>query len=128
LARATIPVNTTVIYLFDAKVSCSDLSAPGWDSRIADGTGALELKLLGTAPGAYPVSSTPNGSSDESLVNFTMSSRIGTPKEVSSSGGSVMLDSLKAHSSAGGSFDLTFPDGALKGTFASAWCADGQEP
>jgi hypothetical protein len=122
------PVNTTVIYLFDAKVSCTELGAPGWDGRIADGTGALEIKLLGTTAGAYPVSSTPNGTSGESLVNFTVSSTSVTPKEMTSSGGSVTLKSLTADSSAKGLFDLTFPDGTLQGTFAAAWCPGGKEP
>jgi hypothetical protein len=121
-------VNTTVIYLFDAKVACSQIDAPGWDSRIAEGTGALEIKLLGTQVGEYPVATTPNGASGESSVNFTVSSKSATPKEESSTAGSVKLDSLVPSTSAEGSFDLTFPDGALRGTFTAAWCAGGHEP
>src|SRR5262249_47494460 len=128
IGKSDDPINTTVIYLFDARVSCSDLGAPGWDARIADGTGALEMKLLGTGKGTFPVSSTPSGTSGQSLVNFTVSSTSGTPNEVVSKSGAVTLESLTAHSSAAGSFDLMFSDGTLQGTFSAAWCPGGQEP
>jgi hypothetical protein len=40
----------------------------------------------------------------------------------------VQLDTLDPENVAKGTFDLQFPDGTLKGTFAAAWCADGHEP
>ena len=86
------------------------------------------MKLLGTDKGTYPVSSMPNAASGESLVNFTLSSTSGTPSEVTSKSGSVVLESLAAHSSAAGSFDLIFPDGTFQGSFSAAWCPGGHEP
>jgi hypothetical protein len=61
-----------VIYVFDTAVACGDLGAAGWDTKIHDQTGAVELKLLGTAAGTYPVSTTPNGAAGQALVNFTV--------------------------------------------------------
>jgi hypothetical protein len=121
-------MNTIVIYAFDTPVSCSDLYAPGWDARIRESTGALEMKLFGKAPAEYAVSTTPSPAAGEAAVNFTVSSTSATPVESSSKGGSVKLDAIDAGKRATGGFDLSFSDGALKGTFDAAWCADGHEP
>lgn len=128
IGRSDDPANTIVIYVFDATVACSALSSPGWDSRILDGTGALEMKLLGTDVAEYPVSSSPTGASGEASVNFTLSSTTATPQEESSTSGSVKLASVTAGKSASGTFDLVFPSGSLRGTFDAAWCANGHEP
>ena len=49
------PSHTIVVYVFDTTVSCADLGSAGWDQTITSGTGALEMKLIGTAAGKYPV-------------------------------------------------------------------------
>jgi hypothetical protein len=128
IGKSDDPANTTVIYVFDTVVACSDLGAAGWDTKIQDQTGAIELKLLGTAAGTYPVSTTPNGAAGQALVNFTVSSTSATPKETLCKSGSVTLDSLDPERRAKGTFDLTFPDGTLTGTYDATWCASGHEP
>ena len=55
---------------FDQLVSCAALSATGWDEVVTDQTQALELKLIGTDPGTYPVSSRP--ATGEADVNYTL--------------------------------------------------------
>lgn len=122
------PTHTTVVYVFDKAVSCVDLGSAGWDQVITDGTGALEMKLIGVAPGKYAVAAGATPGQGEAAVNFTVSSTSATPKETASNGGSVQLDTLDPENVAKGTFDLQFPDGTLKGTFAAAWCADGHEP
>ena len=122
------PTHTTVVYVFDTTVSCADLGSAGWDQAITSGTGALEMKLVGTKAGKYAVATGATPLQGEASVNFTVSSTSGTPAENSSHGGSVQLDTLDPEKLAKGSFDLQFADGALKGTFAAAWCPDGHEP
>jgi hypothetical protein len=63
------PAQTRVIYVFDKQVSCSALSAPGWDGVVTDQTQALEMKMIGTDAGTYPVSSRP--AAGEADVNYT---------------------------------------------------------
>jgi hypothetical protein len=121
------PDNTTVIYVFDTAVSCHDIAAPGWDAKIRDKTGALEMKLFGTAAATYPVSASPNGATGQASVNFTVSSTSATPAEGASKSGTVTLES-KDKEHAKGHFDLTFSDGTLKGTFDAVWCDAGHEP
>jgi hypothetical protein len=128
IGQSDDPTNTTVIYVFDAPVACSDLSAPGWDTRIVNATGALEMKLIGTSPAKYAVSASPTPKAGEASVNFTLSSTTTTPGEEASSSGYVQLDTLESAKQATGSFDLTFLDGTLTGTFDAAWCANGHEP
>jgi hypothetical protein len=122
------PAHTTVVYVFDTKVSCADLGAPGWDQKISDATGALEMKLIGTAPGKYAVAPGVTPAQGQASVNFTVSSTASTPVESASNSGAVQLDTLDPEKLAGGSFDLQFADGTLKGTFAATWCPDGHEP
>lgn len=120
---------TTVVYVFDRATSCADLATPGWDARITDGTQVLEMKMLGTTPRAYTVVSGPLPGPGEASVNYTLSSRRGTPVETSSRGGAVTLAALSAGARATGRFALTFPGGGtLDGTFDAIWCAGGHEP
>jgi hypothetical protein len=122
------PDRTVVVYLLDNPIACGELAAPGWDERVTDGTQSLELKLIGQAPGQYPVPADGRPSSGESTDNYTLTSTAGAPAEVSANAGAVTLDSYEADASAVGSFDLTFGDGSLSGTFSATWCADGHEP
>ena len=127
IGQSDDPNNTIVIYLFDTAVACQDIAAPGWDAKIRDKTGALEMKLFGTTAGTYPVSVSPTGATGQASVNFTVSSTSATPVEGATKSGTVTLDSIdKEH--AKGQFDLTFADGTLKGTFDALWCAVGHEP
>lgn len=122
------PAQTAVIYVFDAPVGCDELSSPGWDERVADNVQSLELKLIGHAPGDYPVALDGRPSSGESSDNYTLTSTSGVPSEVSASGGNVHLDNYVVGTGAAGSFDLQFSGGSVKGTFEATWCAGGHEP
>ena len=72
---------TTVVYLFSKPVACSDLATPGWDTRIADGTQMLEMKMFGTSPATYNVVTTQTPAPGEAAVNYTLSATSGTPME-----------------------------------------------
>ncbi len=120
------PKQTRVIYVFDKLVSCAAISDAGWDEVVTDGTQALEMKLIGTAAGTYPVSSRP--ATGEANANYTLTSTSGTPGEVSASAGSVTVDAFVDRTSADGSFDLTVPGGSATGTFHATYCAAGREP
>jgi hypothetical protein len=120
------PKQTRVIYVFDKQVSCSALSAAGWDEAVTDKTQALEMKLIGTSPGMYAVSTRP--ATGEADVNYTLTSTSGTPSEVSATAGNVTVDQFLGKEAADGSFDLTIPNGAVSGTFHATYCATGREP
>ena len=121
--------DTTVVYVFDGDVPCAALGAPGWDTRIADGTQVLEVKLLGTALQAYPVVGGPLPGPGEASVNYTLSRQRGTPTELVANRGSAALAARQTSVSASGSFDLTFTSGGtLRGVFNAAWCPGGHEP
>jgi len=122
------PDHTVVVYVFDRPIECSQIGSPGWDTTIADASQALEMKLIGTKPATYPVAAGPNAGQGEASVNYTLSSTAHTPSEISSTAGSVKLDSVKSEGPAAGSFDLTFPDGTLGGSFSAVWCSNGHEP
>ena len=116
--------STTVVYLSDADLPCDTLGSPGWDARTADGSQVLELKLIGTEPGEYPVQARP--SAGQSTDNYTLTSA--SPAETSATSGLVTLDGLEPENGASGSFDLTFPTGSLAGSFSTGWCATAREP
>ena len=119
---------TTVVYLFSKPVACSDLAAPGWDTRIANGTQFVELKMFGTTPATYKVVTTLTPAPGEASVNYTLSATSGTPAEQSGGGGTITLKDVKPTTSASGSFALVFGASHLDGTFESAFCAGGHEP
>jgi len=120
---------STVVYVFSAPIKCSEISKVGWDTRVADKTQALELKMIGTtAPATFTVVMSPTPAPGQASVNYTLTSQTGTPGEVISSGGTVTLSALKASTSATGSFDLQFGANALKGAFMATYCATGVEP
>jgi len=120
------PAQTRVIYVFDKQVSCSVLSAAGWDEVVTDQTQALEMKLIGTEAGVYPVSSRP--ATGEADVNYTVTSTSATPSEISATGGGVTVDQFLADEAADGAFDLIIPGGTVSGTFHATYCATGREP
>ena len=119
---------TTVVYLFSKAVACSDLTAPGWDTRIANGTQFVELKMFGTTPATYKVVTTLTPAPGEASVNYTLSATTGTPAEQSGGGGTVTLNDVQPSTSASGSFALVFGTSHLDGAFESAFCAGGHEP
>jgi hypothetical protein len=120
------PAKTRVIYVFDNTVSCSALSNAGWDQVVQDGTQAVEIKIIGTGEGTYPVSSRP--ATGEADVNYTLTSTSSTPSEITASAGSVTITSFVVDTSADGSFDLTVPGGSVAGTFHATYCPSGHEP
>jgi hypothetical protein len=120
--------STTVVYLFDHPVQCSELASPGWDGRITNGTQVLEMKMIGTTVRAYTVTTSATPAPGEASVNYTLSSQTGTPAEMISNGGTVTLSTLTPTTTATGSFNITFSSGSLMGTFAAAYCPGGHEP
>ena len=127
IGQADDSSGTTVVYVFDAAVTCDELTSAGWDSRIADRTGVVEMKLIGKTAGSFPASGA-IAQSGQSSVNFTLSSRAGKSMEQSASAGAVQLDKLLPDGSAEGSFNLTFGTEMVKGTFSAALCSGGHEP
>lgn len=122
------PEQTMVVFVFDGPISCADIADAGWDTRIADQTQAVEIKVIGKTTGDYPLATGRTPGPGESDVNYTLSSTTGTPGETSADSGDVVVDSANA-GAATGSFDLTFPSGDnLVGTFNASPCAQGNEP
>ena len=124
--RPDDPDRTTVLYVFDAPVTCGELSEAGWDERVADATQALEIKLIGQAVGDYDVTTRP--STGQADVNYTVTSTTGTPSEIGATSGRVHLGTFVAGESAEGTFEFNFPGGTVSGTFTSAICPEAREP
>lgn len=120
------PARTIVIYVFDGAVGCGEISSAGWDEAIANGTQALELKLIGLAPAAYPVATDGRPSAGQSDVNYTVAAS--TPSEVLATAGTVTLTAIDGTTTATGTFDLTFAGGSVAGGFDAVGCANGREP
>jgi hypothetical protein len=120
---------TTVVYLFDASVQCSEISAVGWDGRIK-AMQVLEMKTGGTTPGKYTI----RGGMPAAVIAGEAATNHSTlggamPIEQFASGGTVTLTEVNAAKDATGSFDLMFPAGGrLAGTFNATWCPAGVEP
>lgn len=122
------PDQTMVVFVFDNPISCADIADAGWDTRITDQTQAVEIKVIGTSAGDYPLATGRTPGPGESDVNYTLSATTGTPGETSADSGDVLIDTAEA-GAATGSFDLTFPSGDnLVGTFNASPCAQGNEP
>ncbi len=119
---------TTVVYLFSKEVKCAELATPGWDKRINDHTQVLEMKEIGLTQSRYAVTTSPTPGPGEAAVNYTLSSRTGTPVETQASTGSVTLIRVALGTGATGLFDLKFGGSALTGTFDAAFCLEGHEP
>jgi hypothetical protein len=119
---------STVVSLFEAPVNCEKVSATGWDKRVMNGSQVLELKMMGTTPMVYTVTTSATPAPGEASVNHTVAMPTGTPAETSSSGGKVTLAAITPLVSARGSFDLTFPSGSLNGAFDATYCPGGVEP
>ena len=115
--------STTVVYMFDHAVQCSELGAIGWDKRVQDRTQALEIKLLGTAVKTYRIPQ------NEAFINYTLTSMTGTPVESVASGGTGTLEvAVGDGTRAQGNFDVTFASGHLAGRFDAVFCPGGKEP
>ncbi len=117
---------TLVIYVFDEPVPCALLGDTGWDFHIGDGTQVLEMKVIGKAPGTYPITVRP--SAGQADVNYTVSATRATPSEVRATSGEVRLTEVVEGATAAGTFDLTFPGGTVTGAFSAAFCDDAREP
>jgi len=122
------PQRTRVIYVFDKPVACAEIAMAGWDKTVTDATQALEIKLIGTMAGTYPVVTSGQPATGQADVNYSLTSRTVTPMEDLAKGGTVRLDSITDRVSARGSFDLTFPSGSVSGTFEATFCMSGHEP
>ncbi len=120
--------STTVVFVFSSPVRCADLATPGWDSRIANGTQFLELKVFGSTPATFAVVTTATPAPGEASVNYTLSSTSSTPKETGATRGSVTLSSIVASASAKGTFALEFGSNKTSGSFDAVYCPGGQEP
>ena len=122
------PDRTMVVYLFDQPIACADIVDPGWDAHIIDQTQAVEIKVVGTTAGSYPLTSSRTPGPGEADANYTLSSTQGTPAETRADSGLSEVDDARA-GAASGTFSLTFPAGdVLTGTFDAAACDPGSEP
>jgi hypothetical protein len=119
---------STVVFLFDAPVGCAVVSATGWDKRVMSGSNVLELKMMGTTPQVYTVTTSATPAPGEASVNHTVAMAVGTPPETSSNGGTVTLAAINPKVSVRGAFTLTYANGSLNGTFDATYCAGGVEP
>jgi hypothetical protein len=119
---------SVVIFLFESPVQCAQVSSPGWDSRIQNGSQVLELKLLGQTPMVYHVTTSATPAPGEASVNHSIATVGGTPPETAGSSGTVTLSTLMPMLTATGSYDLTYANGSLKGSFDATYCAAGVEP
>ncbi len=119
---------TSVVYVFSKPVKCSDLGSPGWDTRITNGTQFLEMKMLGTTPRTYKVTTSKTPAVGEAVVNYTLSSTSGTPVETAGTGGAVTLMTVNAKANVTGSFALKFGAHDLTGTYDATYCPGGNEP
>ena len=128
LGQPDDPARTRVIDVFDQPVRCAEISAPGWDKTVADASQVLEIKLVGTQPGRYALAANGRPATGEADVNYTLTSTSGTPSEVPAKSGFVKLDSITNRGAADGSFDLTFADGNVAGSFHAVYCPGGSEP
>ena len=120
--------DTTVVYVFSKPVACSELATQGWDKRITDATQFLEMKMFGTSPQAFKVTSSLTPAPGEASVNYTLSSKATTPSESSGTGGSVTLTEVVAKTHATGTFALDFGSNKLSGTYDAVYCPGGHEP
>lgn len=115
--------STTVVYMFDHAVQCSELSAIGWDKRVQDHTQALEIKLLGKTVKTYRIPQ------NEAFINYTLTAMTATPVESVATGGTGMLEvAVGDGTKAQGNFDVTFATGHLAGRFDAVFCPGGKEP
>lgn len=115
----------TQIYLSNATLACSDITAPGWDHLLGNDQ-LMELDLADSAPKKYSVGT----DMDASYVK--------EPYNPSAQAGSVTITTTNTGKNIVGTYDLTFATGSgdgsvaagdnVKGTFDAAYCADGVEP
>jgi hypothetical protein len=119
---------STVVFVFDTAVQCGQVSAVGWDQRIQNGAQVLEMKMLGTTPMVYKVTTSATPAAGEASVNHAIATVGGTPPETSGSSGTVTLSVLTPMMRASGSYALMFPNGSLEGSFDATYCAGGVEP
>jgi hypothetical protein len=117
---------TTLVYLFESPVACAELAGGGWDTRIGDGNQLLKLLVRGASPGTYPVVESPG--QGQAAASLELANATGGGGERGATGGAITLSSLTAGRDVAGTFNLTFGDGALAGTFDGLWCPAGEEP
>jgi hypothetical protein len=119
---------TTVVFVFSKPTACKDLSPPGWDKRITDGTQFLEMKMFGLTPATYNVTTSLTPAPGEASVNYTLSSQSSTPAESGSSAGTVTLSTITAKKNVTGNFALKFSSNSVAGTYDAMYCPGGNEP
>lgn len=125
------PSTDTVIYIFDHAVGCDQIVNPGWDTTLVAGTQILEMKMVGMAPKAYPVTTAASHipAPGESAASYTVAAAGAT--DMIAAGGTVTLSSLGtpvAGQFAVGTFHIVFGGGTLDGKFTAPFCMKGREP
>ena len=116
----------TVLFAFDQTVTCCEMHDEGWDDRVGVGTVMFEIGLTGTTAGTYAISTAPEPAEGEATVAAKLKTANGL-MESAATAGSVTIDSIDADSVLG-NFDVTFPDGQVTGSIATARCDQGREP
>jgi hypothetical protein len=81
------PQRTRVIYVLDKPVACAEIVMAGWDKTVTDATQAIEIKLIGTMAGTYPVATSGQPATGQADVNYSLTSRTATPMEDLAKGG-----------------------------------------
>jgi hypothetical protein len=119
---------TTVVYVFSKPVKCSDISSPGWDTRITNATQFLEMKMFGTKVATYKVTTSKTPAAGDASVNYTLSTTTGTPAETVGNSGTVTLATITAKTNVTGNFALKFGTHDVSGTYDATFCAAGTEP
>jgi hypothetical protein len=121
--------STTVVYLFSKPVVCSDLVALGWDTRIPNDTQVLQLKMIGTGPATYRVTTSPTPAPGDAVAIHMFSRQSSASIAQSASGGTATLSAVASGTKVTGSFAVNFgPSNSLNGTYDAAFCAGGMEP
>jgi hypothetical protein len=103
------------------------LQTLGWDRAITNDTQILNMKMFGTNPATYAVSTSVSPPPGQSSVSHTFSSSAGGTQRIAS-GGSVTLTTLTTGISANGTFALSFAANSLNGTYKAVFCPGGREP
>ncbi|MBI5532137.1 MAG: hypothetical protein HY898_05460 [Deltaproteobacteria bacterium] len=120
ISKAGAP--TAVVFLFEAKAACADISAPNWDKNLG-ASKLLEIQTVDSAPRTYSVSNDPDSGARTATVAYLYGNY-----NPNADSGSVTIESVIPGRSLSGSFDVGFGTDGLKGAFKAAYCAGGVEP
>jgi hypothetical protein len=118
LVAANGGAGETIIYLFSAPITCSQISSAGWLPSIASGTQVVELVMPSTTTtGTVAV---PGGE-----VNYNFGGMLSFT-ETSATSGSIMITMNNPMGVIEGTVMATYSSGSISGSFHAEYCANGQ--